>query len=228
VQGTVKKALDTITGEPVNLIGCGRTDAGVHAEKYCANFKTRSEIPLNRLPLALNAVLPADIVASDACQAPADFNAISSCIKKEYTYKIHNSRLRNPFYRSRAYFYPSPLQLDIMKEAAHAFVGTHDFAAVKNVGTNVKTTIRTIYYFELEKKDDIIELRICADGFLYNMARSIIGTVIYASLGKLSPEDIPRILQTGDRRLSGPTVPPHGLYMTGIWYEGVVGVMMGE
>jgi tRNA pseudouridine38-40 synthase len=216
-----------IVKEPVNLVGCGRTDAGVHAYKYCANFKTRSSIPLDRLPLALNALLPDDIAVTDACQAPEDFNAISSCIKKEYTYRIHNARIRNPFYRNRAYFY-RPLSGSTLWKGREGFVGTHDFAAVRSVGTNVKTTVRTIYYVELEKKDDIIDLRICADGFLYNMARSIVGTVIYASMGKLSPEDIPRILQSGDRRLAGPTVPPHGLYMTGVWYEGEVGAMMGK
>jgi tRNA pseudouridine38-40 synthase len=226
VQETVQKALHTILKEPVKTVGCGRTDAGVHARKYCANFITGSTIPVTRLPLALNALLPGDIVVTDACEAPEGFNAISSCIKKEYTYTIHNARIRNPFYENRAYFYPAPLRTDVMYAAMQAFVGTHDFAAVRSVGTNVKTTVRTIYYFELVKKDDIIDLKVCANGFLYNMARSMVGTVLYASMGKLAPEEIPGILKCGDRRLAGPTVPPHGLYMTEIWYEGVVGAMM--
>ncbi|NLL39253.1 MAG: tRNA pseudouridine(38-40) synthase TruA [Clostridiales bacterium] len=225
VQETVKTALEKILKEPVVLTGCGRTDAGVHAEMYCADFKTNSAIPCDRLPFALNALLPGDIVATDACEVPQDFNSILSCRKKEYTYRILNSSFRNPFLKDRAYFYPSPLDITRLKKAVEKFVGTHDFAAVRSVGSNVKSTVRTVYYFDVEKNGDIISLRVCANGFLYNMARAMVGTVIYASIGKLEPEDISKILESGDRCLAGPTVPPHGLYLTKIWYDGAVGNM---
>lgn len=228
VQETIQDALSRVLKEPIKLVGCGRTDAGVHAEKYCANFKANSSIPVDRLPLALNSQLPCDIAVIDALQVPDDFNSILSCIKKEYTYRIHNSAIRNPFYENRAYFYPSSLNMDVMKQAAAAFVGTHDFAAVRSVGTNVKSTVRTVYYFELSRSDDLISMKVCANGFLYNMARAMVGTVIYASMGKLVPGDIPTILKSGNRCLAGPTVPPHGLYMTGIWYEGLIGKMFDE
>lgn len=226
VQGTIQRTLSKILKEPIKLVGCGRTDAGVHAERYCANFKTKSTIPADRLPPALNALLPRSIAIVDATEAAADFNAILSCKRKEYTYRIYCNPIRNPFFENSAYFYPMKLNMDVMRAAAGAFVGTHDFAAVRSVGTNVKTTVRTVFYFDLDKNDGIISLKVCASGFLYNMARTMVGTVLYASAGKIDPEAIPRILESGNRCLAGPTVPAHGLYMTGNWYEGPVGDMM--
>lgn len=226
VAETLEIALSKICAAPTKIVGCGRTDAGVHALSYCANFKTQSQIPVDRLPLALNSLMPKDIAVVDATEAPEDFNAILSCIKKEYTYKILNSRIRNPMLTKRAYFYPVELNADIMDKAAQAFVGTHDFAAVRSVGTDVKSTIRTVHYCDVYRKDGLIEIKICADGFLYNMVRAISGTLIYASLGKINPNDICALLEKGDRRLTGPTVPPEGLYMTRVWYEGNVGLMM--
>ncbi len=226
VAGTIESALSKLTGEKVKITGCGRTDAGVHAESYCANFKSCCSIPAQRLPLALNALLPDDIAAVSAVDAPEDFNAILSCKKKEYTYRIVNSRIRDPFRRDRAYFYPVPLKLDVMSKAAAAFVGTHDFAAVRSVGTETKTTVRTVYYCDIFEQDGEIRMKVCADGFLYNMVRAIMGTVIYCSEGKILPEDIPELLERGDRRLTGPTVPPQGLYLTRLWYDGTVGDMM--
>ena len=226
VAGTVEAALSKLTGQRIKVTGCGRTDAGVHAESYCANFRTDFTIPADRLPLAINALLPEDIAVTDAVDAPEDFNAILSCLKKEYTYRIVNSRIRDPFRMHRVYFYHPPLKVDVMARAAAAFVGTHDFAAVRSVGTETKTTVRTVYYCDIEERGGEISMRICADGFLYNMVRAIMGTVIYCSEGKLSPEYIPELLERGDRRLTGPTVPPQGLYMTRIWYEGRVGEMM--
>jgi tRNA pseudouridine38-40 synthase len=225
---TLRKALERVCGHPVKLVGCGRTDAGVHAERYCANFRTDSRIPTDRLPLALNTVLPQDIAVMRALDAGDGFNAILSCLKKEYTYKIYNSRLRDPFYADRAYFHPVPLKTELMAEAASYFVGTHDFAAVRSLGTETKTTVRTVYWYDVKKSGPMIDLRVCADGFLYNMARAMAGTLIYVSEGKIRPEEIPGLLERKDRRLTGPTVPPGGLYMTRIWYDGPVGEMMGD
>ena len=147
------------------------------------------------------------------------FNAIGSCLKKEYTYRIYNSRIKNPFYVNRAYFYPKKLDEAVMDAAARAFEGTHDFRAVRSVGTETKTTVRTVHYCCVTRRGELLELKVCADGFLYNMVRAITGTVLYAAEGKLTAEDIPKILDSGDRTLAGPTVPPGGLYMTRLWYE---------
>ncbi|MGM9619767.1 MAG: tRNA pseudouridine(38-40) synthase TruA [Oscillospiraceae bacterium] len=219
VAETLEKAIGKVCGERVHLVGCGRTDAGVHAEGYVANFHTTSRIPVDRLPFAINTHTPEDIVVKEAVEAAEDFNAIGSCLRKEYTYRIFNSRIKNPFYVNRAYFYPKHLDEAVMDRAARAFEGTHDFAAVRSVGTDVKSTVRTIYYCYVNRNGDLLELKVCANGFLYNMVRAITGTVLYAAEGKLTAEDIPRILASGNRTLAGPTVPPGGLYLTRLWYE---------
>ena len=219
VQETLEAALATVVGHPVKCTGAGRTDAGVHARVYIANFRTTSAIPCDRLPLAVNTRLPEDIVVTKATQVPEQFNAIGSCLKKEYTYQIYNSRIRDPFYVNRVWFYPKHLDEGIMAAAAHQFVGTHDFAAVRSVGTETRTTVRTVHYFEVERRGELICCRVCADGFLYNMARAMVGTIVYASEGKLTPEDIPAILDGRNRTDAGPTAPPGGLYMTNLWYK---------
>ena len=204
VAQTLERGLSMVCGEPVKLTGCGRTDAGVHAEHYVANFRTGSRIPVDRLPFAANTHIPEDIVVKAAYEVAEDFNAIGSCIRKEYTYRIYNSRIKNPFYVDRA---------------ARMFEGTHDFAAVRSVGTNVRSTVRTIHYCRVSRSGELLELKVCANGFLYNMVRAITGTVLYAAEGKLAPEDIPAILDSGNRTLAGPTAPPGGLYLTRVWYE---------
>ena len=216
VAETLEKALSTVVCHPVKCTGAGRTDAGVHAEVYIANFRTTSTIPCDRIPLAVNTRLPRDIVVVKATEVPMEFNAIGSCHRKEYTYRIYNSRLGNPFYVDRAWFYPKHLDEKIMQQAADQFVGTHDFRAVRSVGTETKTTVRTVYYFDVTRHDQLIECKVCANGFLYNMVRAMTGTIVYAAEGKLSPQDIPAILESGNRTLAGPTVPPGGRAVTAV------------
>ena len=146
VAQTLEDALTKICGHPVKTVGCGRTDAGVHALRYCANFRTDCTIPVERIPLAVNAQLPADIAVIDAVEAPEDFNAIGSCIKKEYIYKILNRNIRDPFLEKRVCFYPQRLDIERMQRAARAFEGRHDFRAVRSLGTETKTTVRTVHW----------------------------------------------------------------------------------
>ena len=226
VAETLEKALGKVCGHAVKVTGCGRTDAGVHALSYCANFKTESAIPAERLPLAVNSRLPGDIAVLRAVDVPEGFNAIGSCIKKEYVYKIMNTRIRDPFLQRRVCFYPAPLDFERLAAAGAAFEGTHDFAAVRSVGTETKTTVRTVYWCRAERQGELITIAVCADGFLYNMVRAIVGTMVYASHGKLEPGDIPALLETRDRRLTGPTMPPQGLYLSRVWYEGEAGKLM--
>ena len=228
VQQTVEEAIEKVCGERVHVTGCGRTDAGVHALRYCANFRSGCTIPLDRLPLALNTRLPGDIAVSAACETDESFNSIGSCQKKEYVYRILNRRIPDPFQEKRVCFFPSPLDIEAMRRAAAAFVGTHDFAAVRSVGTETKTTVRTVHWCEAVREGDYITVRVCADGFLYNMVRAMVGTMVYASYGKLIPEKIPSLLETRDRRLTGPTMPPQGLYMSRVWYDGPAGDMMTD
>ena len=153
VAEALEKALSTVVCHPVKCTGAGRTDAGVHAETYIANFRTTSTIPCARIPLAVNTRLPKDIVVVKATQVPMEFNAIGSCHRKEYTYRIYNSRLGNPFYVDRAWFYPKHLDEAVMQRAADQFVGTHDFRAVRSVGTETRTTVRTVYYFNVSRTE---------------------------------------------------------------------------
>jgi len=219
VAETLEKALETVVCHPVKCTGAGRTDAGVHAETYISNFRTSSTIPCDRIPLAVNTRLPDDIVVVKATEVPDSFNAIGSCRQKEYTYRIYNSRLGNAFLVDRAWFYPKHLDETVMQRAADQFVGTHDFRAVRSVGTETRTTVRTVYYFDITRTGQMIECRVSANGFLYNMVRAMVGTCIYAAEGKLDPRDIPAILASRNRTLAGPTAPPDGLYMTNLWYN---------
>lgn len=226
VAQTMEEALAKVCGERVKLTGCGRTDAGVHALRYCANFHSDCTVPVDRMPLAVNSRLPDDITVVDAVEVPDDFNAIGSCVKKEYVYKILNSRIPDPFLADRVCFYPQRLDISLMQAAARAFEGTHDFKAVRSEGTQTKTTVRTVYWCRAEKDGDLITVSICANGFLYNMCRAMVGTMVYASYGKLIPEEIPALLEKRDRRLTGPTMPPQGLYLNRVWYDGAAGAMM--
>ena len=159
------------------------------------------------------------MVVHRALAVPDDFDARFSCRCKEYTYLIHNSRTRDPFLTSRAWFYPQPLDIAAMQRASRAFVGRQDFAAVKSEGTPVKSTVREIYYCEVEPQNgNIVAVRVCADGFLYNMVRAITGTLVYCGIGKIDPADMKAILHSGRRESAGPTAPPDGLYMTALTY----------
>ncbi len=220
IQQLIEDAWLKTCGAPAYLSGCGRTDAGVHAKYYVASTDAPTTIPLSRLPAALNARLPEGVVIHRAVAVEDSFDARFSCVKKEYTYLIHNGRTRDPFFTDRAWFYPQKLDVDAMERAARDLVGKQDFAAVKNEGTPVKSTVRTIFYCHVERRGgEMIAIRVCADGFLYNMVRAITGTLVYVGIGKIAPDGIPAILQSRDRLRAGPTAPPCGLYMTALDYQ---------
>lgn len=219
IQGTLTEAIGRLLKRRVSLSGVGRTDAGVHARRYVANFHADCTIPMERLPLALNAQLPEDIAVSGAAVVPDGFDARFDCTKKEYAYYLYPSRLRDPFLSGRAYRCPYPLDVRRMQEGAQYFVGRQDFAAVRSVGTPVKSTVRTIFHCEVEPcEDNLIRIRVCGDGFLYNMVRAISGTLVYVGSGKLAPADVPAILRSRDRENAGPTLPACGLFLNRLWY----------
>jgi tRNA pseudouridine38-40 synthase len=225
VQEVLETTLERVLQEKVHVIGCGRTDARVHAQTYVANFRTVSNIPPERLPFALNSLLPRDVAVSGAAYVPFEFHAVFSCVRKEYTYKVLNSAIRDPFWERRAWWIPQKLDVGQMRLAAAEFVGSHDFAAMRSVGTDTKTTVRTIFAFDILENSGIIGLRIAANGFLYNMARAIAGTLVYVGQGKLKPADIGAILVGGERSKGGPTAPPEGLYLTAAEYSGFAGIL---
>lgn len=220
IQQTLEEAIHRLLGQKTHVSGVGRTDAGVHARRYVANFKADCTIPMERLPFALNAQLPEDIAVTGAVCVPEDFDARFDCTKKEYAYYVYPSPMRDPFLSGRAYRYNYSLDVAKMQAAAQRFVGKQDFAAVRSQGTPVKSTVRTVFWCEAEQDEHgLIRIRVCGDGFLYNMVRAISGTLVYVGGGKLSPDDVTAILQSGDRELAGPTLPACGLFMNRLWYD---------
>jgi len=218
VQGTLAEALTKITNAPTQPVGCGRTDTGVHAKFYVASFFTESKIPLDRFPMALNTVLPHDIVVHKAYEVPNEFHPVHSCIRKEYTYALYRDKTPNPFLHQRALFYPYHIDASELRHAAAQFIGTHDFSSMRSLGTPVKSTVRTVYEFEISEHQTALSFRIAANGFLYNMARTMVGTLLSVAQGKISPYEITNILESKDRSLAGATAPAHGLYMTDACY----------
>lgn len=219
IQETLEETLRRLTGEEITVTGAGRTDAGVHALGQVINFNTRSSIPEERFPYAINALLPPDIVAREAREAPADFHARFAAKSKVYRYTIYNER--TPTALQRLYSLHVPVKLDVaaMQAAAGLLVGEHDFAAFRAAGSSAKTTVRHVTRLNVEKDGPLIYFTAEANGFLYNMVRIITGTLIYVGKGKLTPEDVGSALESGDRTKTGPTVPPHGLVMLQVKYQ---------
>jgi tRNA pseudouridine38-40 synthase len=218
VQQTLTAAIEKLTGCQVTLHGCGRTDAGVHALRYEANYRSDSALPPERLPRAINAHLPPDISVYKAAPVPDSFHAINSAVRKEYTYLLYSSPERKPCYRNRALHYRRAVDEEKLRAALAVITGKHDFACFRSAGSHVRSTTREIYEAELRQRGDLLAIRIAANGFLYNMARSIVGTLLYLNEGKIT--DIPALIASGDRTAAGPTAPAHGLYMTDVVYGG--------
>lgn len=218
VQESIENAIFEITGERAALTGCGRTDAGVHARGYVANFFTSSRIKCEKLPIALNSKLAADVRIKGAREVPADFHARFSARSKTYTYTIINEAVCDVFMRRYSWFYPIALDFDEMRKAAEHIMGERDFAAFMAAGSPVSSTVRTVRDLTLKKDGGCITMEITADGFLYNMVRIIMGTLVYAGNGKIKSGDIPEILEKRERKNAGITAPPEGLCMKCVEY----------
>ena len=227
IQAELNKSLYDLFGCECDVTGCSRTDSGVHAECFCATvqFKDSShfetQIPCERIPLALNFRLPEDISVFYADFVEDDFHARYSVVSKTYEYKIWNSYFRNPFLKNKAYHLSKPICEDGLKnmmKATKYFCGLHDFAAFMSAGSSVKSTERTVYNCEVLADGDEITIRISADGFLYNMVRIICGTLLKVGKGSLLPEQISDIILSKNRHSAGPTLPACGLYLIDVKY----------
>ncbi len=220
VQERFQEALYKVIGEKPDIKGCSRTDAGVHANMFCISFHTEHTIPADRLPFALNRFLPDSIAAVSTVEVPGDFHARYSCKGKEYIYKILNSPIRDPFLTGYALHYWQRLDERLMNEAAQHFTGRHDFTSFCTVDPHRQKGDfhRTVKNISVTRDGDIITVTIEADGFLYNMVRIIVGTLLYTAQGKLAPDDIPDIIKALDRSKAGPTAPPEGLYLNRVFY----------
>ena len=211
IQGNIEKAIETVTGEKVDLMASGRTDRGVHALGQVANFKTNSQLPIDKFPIAINSNLKKSIRIYSAEEVDEEFHSRLSCKKKTYRYII---------YRNLETHIPIKLDIEKMKEAIEYFQGEHDFKAFKASGTSSKSSIRTIYKAEVkEMPDDRIWIELTGNGFLYNMVRIIAGTLVDVGLGKINPEDIIKIIKSKKRENAGKTLPPQGLYLVKVEYS---------
>ena len=218
VQSEIERAIKEITGEEVNITYSGRTDAGVSAYGQVISFHTSTDIPVDKLCLALNSHLKKSIIIQNAEEVDDKFHPRYSCKGKKYRYVINNSRHGTAIFRKNEYHVPQKLDVDKMKEAIKYFEGTHDFKGFKASGTSNKDSVRTIYEANIYTQDDRIFIELRGNGFLYNMVRIITGTLIDVGLGKIEPKDIVDIIESKDRKRAGKTVPPHGLYLVEVYY----------
>ena len=220
IQGTIEKAIEEITGEEVNLTASGRTDRGVHALGQVANFKTNSNIPIEKFPIALNSKLKKSIRILSAEEVEEKFHSRLTCKKKTYRYIINNSEYGTAIYRNLETHIPMKLNIEKMREAVKNFEGEHDFKAFKASGTSSKSSIRIIYKAEvIQMQNNRIYIELTGNGFLYNMVRIIAGTLVEVGIGKIEPNEIEDIIKSRKRENAGKTLPPQGLYLVKVEYE---------
>ena len=218
IQGEIEQAIKEITGEDVELIASGRTDSGVHSLGQVANFKTNSNIEIEKVAIAINSKLKKSIVIKKAEEVSEDFHARYSCKGKKYRYIINNSQQGTAIYRDLECHIPQKLDVEKMQKAIKYFEGEHDFKGFKASGTSSKNTIRTIYKAEIKQEGERIIIELTGSGFMYNMVRIIAGTIVDVGLGRINPEEIPRIINLKDRNKAGKTLPAHGLYLVEVYY----------
>ncbi|MBQ7226044.1 MAG: tRNA pseudouridine(38-40) synthase TruA [Clostridia bacterium] len=213
-------------GFECNVTGCSRTDAGVHALGFCATVEPKSSgdeitVPIDKVPIAMNIKLPPDIAVLSAKEVEESFHPRYDVVKKEYVYKIHASRIKNPFYEGLALEYGREISDEgvlKMDKAAKHFIGTHRFDAFMAQGSQIEDTERTVFDAKVIRNGDLVEFTVSADGFLYNMVRIMVGTLLRVECGKLKPEEIPSIIESRNRENAGFTAKPDGLYLNKIFY----------
>ncbi len=218
VQGTLEACLKKLCKEEITVIGCSRTDAGVHAKQHISHFDSSCTVPEEKLHLALGTLLPEDISVLDAKVVPADFHARFGTSGKQYSYYIWNDRKKSALLSRYSLHESRPLDLEAMRLAASYLVGKKDFRCFMATGSSAKTTVRTLYRVAVEEQGSLLRIVVSGDGFLYNMVRIISGTLLYIGLGKLAPEDVRHMLETGDRTLAGKTLAPQGLFLDEVYY----------
>ena len=219
IQGEIERAIEEITGERVNLIASGRTDAGVHALNQVANFRIEKEIPIEKIPYALNSKIKKSIRIKEAVEVDEKFHSRYTCKQKTYKYLINDSKQGTAIYRNLQYHFPERLDEKKMDNAVKYLIGEHDFKSFKASGTSSKSSVRTIYNAKVTRDGDIIAIELTGNGFLYNMVRIIAGTVLEVGQGKIEPIEVKKILLAKDRLKAGKTLPPNGLYLVNVEYN---------
>lgn len=228
IQQKLNEAALAVFGFDCDIVGCSRTDSGVHADEFCATVAQKgsdslvTSIPAEKIPQALSAHLPEDIRVFDAKFVPDAFHARYDVKEKEYVYRIYNRAVMSPFEVLRAAHLPQKItdaDLARMREAAKHFLGEHDFSSYMAQGSKITDPVRTVTLSEVERQGDVILYRVRANGFLYNMVRILTGTLLDVALGKKTPDEIPKITEAKDRSLSGSTMPACGLYLHKVIYN---------
>lgn len=222
VQGELNAALNQAFGLPCKVTGCSRTDAGVHANEFCLTIECNGgTIPADKLPIAVSRFLPEDLSLFYAKECDDGFHPRYDVKEKEYLYRIMNTRIYDPFEYGRVWFVGRPITDDGLlriNEAAKHFIGKYDFSTFMSEGSDVEDTVRNVTALSAVRKGDMIEIRISADGFLYNMVRIIVGTLCEVAFGRISPGEIPDIISSRDRSRAGMTAPAEGLYLNSVKY----------
>ena len=219
IQEVLQEKLFSLTGERVHLMGSGRTDAGVHALGQVAHFKTKSLLDPQTIQRALNGLLPSDIVIQSVVEVDEGFHARRSSKSKVYEYRILNRNLRSAFHKGYAWHIPQKLNLKEMKKATRQLIGEHDFASFQSLGSPQKTTVRKVIRAEWKRdRDGFLRFEIEANGFLKQMVRAIVGTLVEVGKGKIDSVAFRRVLDSKDRRKAGPTAPAHGLFLKEVKY----------
>ena len=219
IQGNLEKVISDLTKEEIEIIGSGRTDAGVHALGQVANFKTNSNIPIEKFAIAINSRIKQSIRVKKAEEVDERFHSRYNCKRKTYRYIINTSETGSAIYRNLEYNIKMQLDVKKMQEAVKFFIGEHDFSAFKSSGTSSKSSVRTVYNAKVEQDGERIIIELTGNGFLYNMVRIISGTLVEVGLNKIKPEDITKIIESKNRQNAGKTLPPCGLYLVSVEYE---------
>lgn len=222
VQETLQDAIEAVTGIRAGVIGCSRTDAGVHADMFCCTFDTDSPLRGNKLASALNFHLPPDVAVYSATEVASDFHPRYDARGKRYVYRIWNGAQRHPIYARYALHRNRPLDVAQLDAAAKAYVGTHDFAAFCAAGSDVQDTVRTVRHASVERQGDMVLFTVEADGFLYNMVRIMVGTLLDVADGRIDTDRLDAIIDSGDRSQAGATAPAVGLCLQRVFYEEVL------
>ena len=219
VQEVVETALSQLFNEPVTIQGCSRTDTGVHAKEYCFTMPTEKQLPERNFIRGACGYLPEGISIYRVEEMPPEFHARFSCKAKEYMYRIHNSESKNPFTTDLELLYRRKMDIPLMQEAAQHFVGTHDFATFCTNYTEKQNTIRTIHDITIEKQGNTVILLVKGNGFLYNMVRILVGTLLSVNEGRIAVSELDDLLASKNRVLAGITAQAHGLYLNRVFYE---------
>ena len=223
IQEMLGKAAETVFGRPCSITGCSRTDSGVHANEFCITVENEGgTVPADKLDIAIARFLPEDISLFYAKECDQSFHPRYDVVGKEYLYKILNARVSDPFLVNRAWFLPRRITdegLEKMRRAAAHLLGKHDFSAFMAAGSDTEDTVRNVKYVDIQRNGDNVEIRIFADGFLYNMVRIIVGTLTEVAFGRFGEDDVLEILKSGKRENAGMTAPAEGLYLNRVEYE---------